>query len=559
MGLTFNLTYDDSVKNAPAGFKKAVESAVHFLEHAFSDPITINLAVGFGEAKGQPVPNSALAKSYWDQGDFTYNDIRAALGRQVSSYDDLIAYSSLPVADPTSNSIWLVTSAQAKALGLLGPDSVLDGWVGLSSQDSFTYDPDNRFLVNGFDAVGMLIHEITEVMGRNQWSGLQDPDTGIRGYSPFDLYRYASAGVRALTPGDGYLSFDGRHLLRQFNNSQSASDPGDWDTKTVAGDAFGAGWISHMSAVTALDMQVMDIIGYHRAPSPHADLNGDAVADVLWRNAATGDTGYWAMNGGVATWQGFGQVPSEWRVVGTGDFNGDFAQDIVWYNSKTADVGYWGLAPGGGGPQWTYLGNGLFEWEVAGTGDVNGDARTDIIWHNTSSGDFGYWAMGGTAPTWNYIGNSLLSYKMQGVGDFDGNGRADTLWRNPSSGETGIFLMDTGGHANWLDLGRISFLDEVVGIGDFDGNGISDILWRGKTSGVIGFSAMDHSATPTWHGLGATALDFKVIAVADYNGDGSSDILWRNSGGMTGYWAMYNGQPTWHAMGDTPTQYAAVA
>ena len=48
MGLTINVTYDSSVGSAPAGFKTAVTAAVDFLEHAFSNPVTINIALGYG-------------------------------------------------------------------------------------------------------------------------------------------------------------------------------------------------------------------------------------------------------------------------------------------------------------------------------------------------------------------------------------------------------------------------------------------------------------------------------------------------------------------------------
>src|SRR5512143_1388786 len=51
--LTFNVTYDSSVGSAPAGFQSAFQNAIGFYEASFSNPITINLNVGWGTLSGQ--------------------------------------------------------------------------------------------------------------------------------------------------------------------------------------------------------------------------------------------------------------------------------------------------------------------------------------------------------------------------------------------------------------------------------------------------------------------------------------------------------------------------
>ena len=50
-----NVTYDTSVNGAPAGFKSAITYVVNFLQSNFTDPVTINVAVGWGEVDGQTV------------------------------------------------------------------------------------------------------------------------------------------------------------------------------------------------------------------------------------------------------------------------------------------------------------------------------------------------------------------------------------------------------------------------------------------------------------------------------------------------------------------------
>ncbi len=51
--LTFHLTFDNSATSAPAGFLPAFNSALQFYETTFTDPITINLQVGWGTINNQ--------------------------------------------------------------------------------------------------------------------------------------------------------------------------------------------------------------------------------------------------------------------------------------------------------------------------------------------------------------------------------------------------------------------------------------------------------------------------------------------------------------------------
>ena len=59
-GLQFNITYDSSVSSAPSGFTQAIAYVANYYASVFSDPITINLDVGWGEVGGQSL-GGALA------------------------------------------------------------------------------------------------------------------------------------------------------------------------------------------------------------------------------------------------------------------------------------------------------------------------------------------------------------------------------------------------------------------------------------------------------------------------------------------------------------------
>ena len=47
-----NITWDTSVQSAPAGFMAGVLAAAQYLESQFSDAVTLNLDIGYGEVNG---------------------------------------------------------------------------------------------------------------------------------------------------------------------------------------------------------------------------------------------------------------------------------------------------------------------------------------------------------------------------------------------------------------------------------------------------------------------------------------------------------------------------
>ena len=63
-GLHINLVWDSSVTSSPnaSAFMAAIQSAVSMLEAAFSNPVTLNIAVGWGEYLGNKFasPTSAV-------------------------------------------------------------------------------------------------------------------------------------------------------------------------------------------------------------------------------------------------------------------------------------------------------------------------------------------------------------------------------------------------------------------------------------------------------------------------------------------------------------------
>jgi hypothetical protein len=228
-GLVFNITWDSSVNNAPAGFTSAIAAVVNYYTSVFSDPVAVNIDVGWGEVAGQALASGALAESETNLGVFTYSQVRAALAADTKSPDDTTALAGLPASDPTGASSFVIATAEAKALGL-GANAAVDGYVGFSSSAGYTLDATNGVLPGTYDFVGVAEHEISEVMGRIALLGTS-LGSGVLShtYTALDLFRYANPGVRQLTAGNpAYFSPDGGTTRQNNFNTVSAGDAGDW-------------------------------------------------------------------------------------------------------------------------------------------------------------------------------------------------------------------------------------------------------------------------------------------------------------------------------------------
>ena len=256
-----NITWDASVSSAPAGFTAGVQAAVQYLESQFSDPVTINIAVGYGEVNGSAMGSGALGESATWLNSFSYSRLTSALASDAKTSVDKGVVASLPSS--VSGTFWAST-AEAKALGLAaGNGTALDGAVGFSSIYGFDYNDADG--VSGYDFNGTVLHEITEVMGRALFVG-GSIDGSSPSYDAADLMHGIPApGVHTFTRG-GYFSVDGGVTdLGDFN--AGGGDPGDW-ASSVANDSFDASATPGViNAVTANDLTLMDAIGWDPAGS----------------------------------------------------------------------------------------------------------------------------------------------------------------------------------------------------------------------------------------------------------------------------------------------------
>eukprot|EP01037_Dinobryon_pediforme_P012840 gene12840-12940_t len=258
--MIISVSYDSSAANAPAGFKAAVAAAVQFWESRITSAITVNITFGYGTVDGQPLDPGAVGESVEQGLTLPYDQVLKGLATNATSSSDFTSLNALLAGDPTGGTPFFVTTAEAKALGLYpATESGIDGYVGLSAKDPFTYTG-GTIAAGTYDAVGALEHEISEVLGRISGLG-QGTDPASMFYTPIDLFRYVAAGVRGLTPASGYFSIDGTALLAQFNNPANGGDAA--DLANAGNDAFSAfGAPGAAATIAPVDLQMMDVLGY---------------------------------------------------------------------------------------------------------------------------------------------------------------------------------------------------------------------------------------------------------------------------------------------------------
>jgi hypothetical protein len=272
--LTFNLSYDSSVTNAPAGFQSAFQNAISFYETNFTSPVTVNLSVGWGEVGGTLL-NGALGSSLSYTMGASYSQVSSALS-------SLAAPGFLPALDPTGGRTISVNLANAKALGLAPhlPRNQLDGSVGFSDSASWAFDPNQRAQAGAYDFIGVAMHEVGETLGRI--SMLTPGCSGSScSESVLDLFRYTAPGTLDLSGTNAYFSLNGGVTsLNTFHGNASTGDLGDWAGQTV--DAFNyAAAMGQELPFSAGDLQVMASLGYGlAAPVPEPSESAFMLAGL---------------------------------------------------------------------------------------------------------------------------------------------------------------------------------------------------------------------------------------------------------------------------------------
>lgn len=321
--MDIQITYDSSTASAPSWFQSAVAYVVAQYDALITNPISLTIAVGWGEENGNAIKAGTLAQNQSSGTYLGYGAFTSALKASATTDTDRAAYATLPAADPTNGGQFYVPLALQKAIGTQ-PSSTpgtVDGYVGLDSSRQFTFSPTGQIAAGTYDVISVLEHEFSEVFGRVGYLGGSTPNV----YGPADLFRYTGAGQRDLTPAAGSFSVDGQTLLQSFNNPLGGGDVADW-ASSVYGDTFGdttAGVASHLSTA---DYDLLDVLGYNINPQAMASA-GTSLAAASSSSTASAATASAAPAG-----------PSRIVAPYNGEVAGTQASDTFVFRAHTGQV-----------------------------------------------------------------------------------------------------------------------------------------------------------------------------------------------------------------------------
>ena len=275
------ITYDSSVTSLGTTlrteFEGAVQTAVNYYDNLISNVVTVKISFGWGEVAGNAIDAGALGESNAFLDFYGYSQLLAAMtARETTSAVQRAAIASLPLTDPTHGATFSVNTAEARVLGLPRAGTGTDGSVGLESSATWSW-AQTTIAAGAFDAVSVLEHEISEVMGRSDTGGANGQ------YSPLDLFRYTAAnGLGSDAPGaatgardepfasgysasaNSYFSYNGTNVTLPYNTPTdiaNGNDVADWG-RLVSGDSCGFGTAGQTGVISSADLQELNVLGY---------------------------------------------------------------------------------------------------------------------------------------------------------------------------------------------------------------------------------------------------------------------------------------------------------
>ncbi|MFO1412555.1 MAG: FG-GAP-like repeat-containing protein [Burkholderiales bacterium] len=249
------------------------------------------------------------------------------------------------------------------------------------------------------------------------------------------------------------------------------------------------------------------------------DVNGDGVPDVVWFDAATGQVAVWLMTSpsavGSTTFPASVGAGSGWGLSAVGDVNGDGRADIVWRNAGTGQTLVWLMNASGTIASTLNLGIVPLAYALVGVGDFNGDGTRDLLWFRASDGVVVMYLMAanGTFTTAFPGAVGPGTWVPVRIGDFDGDGKADIFWRDSTSGTTAVWYQNGG------TVAASDFFTSVppgtwnIGsVGDFDADTRSDVMWYAPGSGnVVRWLMQGRHVAPVTQGMTGIGVGWQMV------------------------------------------------
>jgi hypothetical protein len=516
MQINVTYTFDTNVAPPPAAFFTIVQDAVDILDAAFTNPVTMNVVVGWNLVKNFVVGAGEDGVNLYTPLTYSYSEIQSALLAHATSPAQQAAVATLPASDPTGGGLFELPSIEAKALGLTIPAGTpaTDSWVGVDASVNWSYDPSHVPGPGQVDLVSLIEHEITESMGRNSYMGTVSPDSHQSVFGIEDLFRYSASGVRQFTPGapgsTGYFSIDnGAHNLGVWNNDPNAGDLGDWNTvPTYDGpgpngqDSFDNNGAFHVfQPLTQNDLTLMQILGWDPSEPANFVIDGETYYVAPGQQSVSNLV---IEPGGTVSMAAGGQLTGPLTFDGPGGlFDLDTANppNALIKGFVAGDTIDFTGAPVGAHPTVTLLpGNILEIVEHNTTYDFRLDPNQDY------SGQTFHVTGDGTGGTLIYIDPSVQSVTTSGPGITNGSG-------DLNAGHTVTFTLNTNEDVliNTTN-GMPTLLLNDGGVATFSGGSGSDAL-------TFSYTVADGENTPD---LAITAVNMNGATAQDQNGHSAS-------------------------------------
>ena len=174
-------TFESSVTASPEAsqIESAFNDAIGQFEAEYSNPITVDVNVAFtGSGLGMNSDDLFCTPSP------SYSTYRTALLSHETTPDQITSEEDLPSADPTGGGEMCAPLPEEMALGILPANcfstptcSAYVPTITIGSSYSYTFNPSNRAVSGEFDFIGVVEHEMSEVLGRMPGLNINLPST----------------------------------------------------------------------------------------------------------------------------------------------------------------------------------------------------------------------------------------------------------------------------------------------------------------------------------------------------------------------------------------------
>ena len=218
------------------------------------------------------------------------------------------------------------------------------------------------------------------------------------------------------------------------------------------------------------DGWIIQSVGSWGGEDPGGGIAGGTTVgpSIAWRNLADGTLFGWRFQGStfLGEYQILPTVWIGWDLVGSGDLDGDGIADFVWRNESNGVIGYWIMGGDGQPAFWdTFPQQGSISWDLVGVGDFDGNGRSDILWMNIATRQLVVWYFEANLqldlPVGFFSSNGPSMSHVAGVADYDNDGVVDILWALGGASSTEIWYLQTNTSGGGSSTGRDFSIREV--------------------------------------------------------------------------------------------------